>query len=133
MELLLHLYPEGDQHPVASFEQLVERMSQVDGLFVEMDGAFVWIDRETHPDQQMDGMIYDRDGRIVYVEVKGNFSKRQLRLLCEWICMPKNMQKNLLAVTEDGTQDEFDRRLRIHCPLRRMWFTMSQVQAMIEG
>jgi hypothetical protein len=54
-----------------SFEEAVARLGELERLFVEPDGSFVWVsDRKDRP-WQVDGMVYDRNERVQFVELKG--------------------------------------------------------------
>jgi hypothetical protein len=50
------------------FETAVERLAQLERMFIEPDGSFVWRP-VTHA--QIDGVLYDRGGRLLHVELKG--------------------------------------------------------------
>jgi hypothetical protein len=56
-----------------SFEAAVERLSQLPGMFVEGDGAFVWRSApHATSSWQVDGTLYDRGTSLFYVEMKGH-------------------------------------------------------------
>jgi len=54
-----------------TFEDVAEILSQIDRLYFEPDGSFVWVAPVGEPRWQLDGVVYDRDGCVLYVDVKG--------------------------------------------------------------
>ncbi len=60
---------------VSSFEQSVEQLRQLNRMFIELDGSFVWRGQwAQHSPQpwQLDGMLYDCAGHLQRVELKGD-------------------------------------------------------------
>ncbi len=54
-----------------TFEQAYERLSRLPRLFVEPDGAFVWVGEHEAGPWQVDGCLYDGPQQLVYVEIAG--------------------------------------------------------------
>lgn len=54
-----------------SFEDAAEALSELDRLFLEPDGSFVWVSPAGDLAWQLDGVLYDRAGHLLYVELKG--------------------------------------------------------------
>lgn len=81
-----HVYLYGpDGGPLASrFEDVSDRLSQVDRLHMELDGSFVWVG----PNWQLDGMIYDHADCIRYIDLKGHCGRQQWQALIRWIADP---------------------------------------------
>ncbi|HBJ35889.1 MAG TPA: hypothetical protein DDZ51_14295 [Planctomycetaceae bacterium] len=86
IQSLFHVYIYGpDGGPLASrFEDVSDRLSQVDRLHMELDGSFVWVG----PNWQLDGMIYDHADRIRYIDLKGHCQLQQWQTLMRWIADP---------------------------------------------
>ncbi|MFK7734631.1 MAG: hypothetical protein AB8B50_01300 [Pirellulaceae bacterium] len=76
------------------FEELVARLAALPGMFVELDGSFVFRSQGANSGNssdcaeaerwQMDGMIYDNSvpdgnggqvGRVIWCEIRGQFSR----------------------------------------------------------
>lgn len=55
----------------SSFEEVVERFSELPQMFIEPDGAFVWTGRTPTQRWQIDGILYDFGGRLSRVEIQG--------------------------------------------------------------
>lgn len=68
----LQLPARSDRPFEISFESAAAALAGLDRLFLEPDGAFVWVSPAGGPDWQLDGMLYDRGGHLLYVELKGN-------------------------------------------------------------
>lgn len=60
-----------------SFEEAVDKLSQIPRLFIEPDGSFVWTGNsageqsELGPQWHLFGMLYDAHGRMNRVELQG--------------------------------------------------------------
>jgi hypothetical protein len=54
-----------------SFEQAYETLSRLPRMFIEADGAFVWVSSAGEPKWQIDGNLYDRAGLLIFVDLKG--------------------------------------------------------------
>lgn len=67
----LQLPATSDRPLEVSFESAATALAGLDRLFVEPDGAFVWVSPSGEPSWQLDGMLYDRGGHLLYVELKG--------------------------------------------------------------
>ena len=64
------------------FDDAVARLARHDGLFIELDGSFVWVGRTDGFTWQLDGILYDRNEEIVYVELKGECPECAFEELC---------------------------------------------------
>ena len=54
-----------------SFETASETLVQLERMFLEPDGSFVWVSSAQERPWQLDGVLYDREGRLLYVDLKG--------------------------------------------------------------
>ena len=61
-----------------SFEAAVERLNQLERMFSEPDGSFVWTSPHDGPMWQIDGNLFDRNGRLLFVDLKGVARQRNL-------------------------------------------------------
>ncbi len=59
-------------HFDVSFEQAVASLYQLERMFVEMDGSFVWTGQNASQNWQLDGMLYDRQEWLHRVELNGS-------------------------------------------------------------
>ncbi len=65
-----------------SFEEAAARLEQLERLFFEPDGSFVWASSQSEPSWQVDGNLFDRDGRLLFVDLKGTCPTKEFdRLL----------------------------------------------------
>lgn len=64
-----------------SFEQALNRLERLPRLFIEPDGALVWVGHEAGRNWQLDGVVYDRAGSVLYVEIKGRCPRPALEQL----------------------------------------------------
>jgi len=53
------------------FEDAAERLQQLERMYCEPDGSFVWVSAQEGPCWQVDGNLYDRDERLLFVDLKG--------------------------------------------------------------
>lgn len=53
-----------------SFEKVSEALARLPRMFIEPDGAFVWVGGG-EPSWQLDGVLYDGAAGLWYVELKG--------------------------------------------------------------
>ena len=64
----IHLYG-ADRGPIpTSFEEVAERLGQLDQLYFEPDGSFCW---SPSADENIFGMVYDAASRVQYIELRG--------------------------------------------------------------
>jgi hypothetical protein len=77
-----------------SFEQSVERLQQLERLFIELDGSFVWCGQVDQQVWQMDGMLYDSQERLQRLELKGDGPPQAWRSLLGCLDWP---QQRVLA------------------------------------
>jgi hypothetical protein len=65
-----------------SFEEAGAALSQLERLFFEPDGSFVWTSASEDLKWQVDGNLFDRAGRLLFVDLKGTCPDNQFdRLL----------------------------------------------------
>jgi hypothetical protein len=57
---------------VISFDEAIDRLSQLERMYAEPDGSFVWVSAREGLSWQVDGNVFDRDGRVVLVDMKGS-------------------------------------------------------------
>jgi hypothetical protein len=53
------------------FDQALDQLAALPRMFVEPDGAFVWVAGGGNRPWQVDGNLFERDGRVLLVEAKG--------------------------------------------------------------
>ncbi|MEO1991657.1 MAG: hypothetical protein ABGW78_06975 [Pirellulales bacterium] len=54
-----------------TFDNAVERLSQLDRMFVELDGSFLWSNKHHSHSWQIDGNIFEQNNKVLFVELKG--------------------------------------------------------------
>ncbi len=81
--MFIRIYAAIDRRFQQSFEGFVEAVQHWQGMFIELDGSFVWVQRSENRSTQVDGMAYDRDGAVEYVELKGDVDIEIWRALCK--------------------------------------------------
>jgi hypothetical protein len=65
-----------------SFEAACARLGELERLYCEGDGSFVWASPQGEPPWQVDGNLYDRNERLLFVDLKGTCPAEQFdRLL----------------------------------------------------
>ena len=71
-----------------SFETARQRLSQLERMYCEGDGSFVWVSPQGGgPAWQVDGNLYDRNERLLFVDLKGTCPSGQfdhLLAACGW-------------------------------------------------
>ncbi len=90
-----------------NFEEAAERLGQLDRLFIEPDGSFVWASPQAGPPWQIDGNLFDRNGRLLFVDLKGSCPPEQFdRLLSAlgWPATPLMFQLVREAVLLDEAE-----------------------------
>lgn len=55
-----------------SFEEALARLNELDRMFVELDGAFVWMCMSPGRESQIDGLLNDLNDRVISIELKGS-------------------------------------------------------------
>ncbi len=58
-----------------TFEELMDQLSNLPRLYVELDGSFVWRGEDGGQLWQMDGLLHDSGQQVQYVEVKGTVDR----------------------------------------------------------
>jgi hypothetical protein len=119
--MFLRIYAqEGERIPV-SFEAYADSIRDWPGMFLEMDGSFVWtVDAGTRR-LQVDGMIYDRDGAIEYVELKGELPPEA------WHRLLRPLMGLADHHVADAATPTLWERLRVHDVAGQQWKTPSDV------
>jgi hypothetical protein len=65
-----------------NFEAAQERLAELERMFIEADGSFVWVSPHGDPAWQVDGNLYDRNEQLLFVDIKGTCPAEQFdRLL----------------------------------------------------
>ena len=54
-----------------SFEEARARLDELERMYSEPDGSFVWTSPHAQRPWQIDGNLFDRDGRLLFVDLKG--------------------------------------------------------------
>jgi hypothetical protein len=107
--MFLRIYAQEGKRLPRSFESFVAALSDWRGMFIEMDGSFVWsivVDGLRH---QIDGMVYDREGAIEYLELKGNLT-------------PDSWTQLLQTLADDAAAPSaWNDLYRIHDVARQTW------------
>jgi hypothetical protein len=60
-----------------SFEQAGEALTQLERLFFEPDGSFVWVSSQNEQPWQVDSNVFDRNGHVLFVDLKGACPEQQ--------------------------------------------------------
>lgn len=110
----IYLYGMGRGPIPITFEQLAERLSNVERIYFEMDGSFVWTGESDLGRWQLDGMVYDAAGSVQYIDLKGwcpwsvwNFFLRKLSGDEEWseawtvLRLPAQQEQTLAAFNQE--------------------------------
>ena len=58
-----------------SFEEVADGMQTIPRMFLELDGAFVWVLEQNGIRYQLDGLLLDDGHHVVACEVKGTCSE----------------------------------------------------------
>ena len=72
-----------------SFEVASQRLGQLERMFCEPDGSFVWVSSQGDPVWQVDGNLYDRDERLLFVDLKGTCPPDQFDRLLSALGWPE--------------------------------------------
>ena len=100
--------PEALATPFAvSFEEAGAALSNLERLFFEPDGSFVWASPRDGAHWQIDGNLFDRAGWLLFVDLKGSCPGDQLdRLLSAfgWPATPVMFQLVREAVFLDNAE-----------------------------
>ncbi|REK08249.1 MAG: hypothetical protein DWQ37_20610 [Planctomycetota bacterium] len=93
-----------------SFEEAYDALRQIERLFCEPDGSFVWTSPQPGTHWQLDGNLYDRAGRLLLVDLQGSCPQEAFDRLLEplgWPQAPLMFQLKREAVFLD--EDAFRR------------------------
>ena len=55
-----------------TFDQAIDSLQTIKGMFSEPDGSFFWASSQGGPRWQVEGNLYDQGDRLAYAELKGN-------------------------------------------------------------
>lgn len=65
-----------------SFDRAAAELARLPRMFLEPDGAFVWVGQVGERRWQVDGVLYDRGDRLAWVELRGECPEEEFdRLL----------------------------------------------------
>ena len=65
-----------------TFETAIARLSQLERMYSEPDGSWVWVSSQGAPPWQVEGNLYDKSERLLFVDAKGSCPAEQFdRLL----------------------------------------------------
>jgi hypothetical protein len=84
----------GTPFPI-DFESVAAALAQLDRMFVEPDGSFVWVSPRDVAAWQVDGQLFDRAGRLLFVDLKGSCPAEKLDHLLTatgWPAVPVMIQ-----------------------------------------
>ncbi len=73
-----------------AFEEVVSRLNQLERMFSEPDGSFVWASPHDGPRWQLDGNLFDRDGRLLFVDLKGTCPAEEFDRLLSVLGWPQS-------------------------------------------
>ena len=69
---VLHISQTSLSRPLdITFDDAVENLSQLNRMFVELDGSFLWSNKHQSHSWQIDGNIFEQDNKVLFVELKG--------------------------------------------------------------
>jgi hypothetical protein len=96
-----------DQPFAITFEQAAAALDKLPRMFIEPDGAFVWVASREEASWQVDGVLYDRDDRLLLVDLKGSCPPEQFDQLLRalgWPATPLMFQLVQHAVYVDEAE-----------------------------
>jgi hypothetical protein len=118
-EFFVQIYAIESKRITQSFEGLCMQIALWSGMQVELDGSFVWANRDADGSWQVDGMIYDRRDAIEYVEIKGRCDLNAWWAICSAICdIDCRVDPKILSF-------ELDRSIRVHSAQAGNWSTVT--------
>jgi hypothetical protein len=71
-----------------SFEEAVDQLQKLPRMFIEPDGAFVWVSAQDTTNWQVEGVLCDRNGRLMFVDLKGECTEEALQQLLSVLGSP---------------------------------------------
>ena len=117
--MFLRVYAHEGKRLSTSFESFVDILSPGHGMYIELDGSFVWAFVADGRRYQLDGMVYDRDGAIEYLELKGDL-------------IPEMWNRLMTALTDDAPESgACDSALRVHDVANENWTTPTAIYGAI--
>ena len=66
------------KHWNVTFDEALEGLKQVPGIFIEPDGSFFRASRSEEESWQVEGNLYDQGAQLAYVELKGSCPEERL-------------------------------------------------------
>jgi hypothetical protein len=109
--MFLRVYAREGKRLSTSFESFVAILNQWHGMYIELDGSFVWAFVSDGRRYQLDGMVYDREGAIEYLELKGDL-------------IPEMWNQLITALVDDAPDSGgYDSALRVHDVANENWIT----------
>jgi hypothetical protein len=104
--------PEGAQALAVTFDQASVALEQLERLFIEPDGSFVWTGVAADGERwQVDGNLIDRGDALAYVEIKGRCPQERFDQFLSALGWPEH--RLAFALTQRGeTLEETEFRKR---------------------
>ena len=96
----------------SSFESVAERISEIERMYFEPDGSFLWAGEVEKRHWRLEGFLYDDGHRLQRCELRGRCPRENWQLLLD--CL-SGQHDRLVA---------FDNRRNVYLPLEavaRMW------------
>ena len=94
-----HVLLLADQHGqgMVSFDDALERLAQIPGNHIELDGSFAW---RPSAQTQIDGMIYDAYGCIQHIDLKATCDSDSWRAVVDAVSSgaPEMLTVQVLSV-----------------------------------
>ncbi|HEX4142730.1 MAG TPA: hypothetical protein VHY91_04195 [Pirellulales bacterium] len=72
-----------------SFEEVSADLAQLQRMFIEPDGSFVWVSSHQEQSWQVDGNLYDHQERVRLVDVKGSCPRQRFDQLLRALGWPR--------------------------------------------
>ena len=72
-----------------SFEDAGLALAQLERMYFEPDGSFVWTSARSEPRWQVEGNLFDRNGRLLFADLKGTCPNEQLDRLLAALGWPR--------------------------------------------
>jgi hypothetical protein len=80
----------GDGQSLSTFDEALADLQQLNRMFIEPDGAFVWTGNgDDGQTWQVDGNLIDRGDCLAYVELKGRCPELQLNQILSSLGWPE--------------------------------------------
>jgi hypothetical protein len=80
----------GDERSLATFDEAVAGLEQLERMFIEPDGSFVWTGVAADGQAwQVDGNLIDRGDCLAYVELKGRCPEERFNQILSAVGWPR--------------------------------------------